>query len=102
MKNASSQSSVTSTEKGALAIAAGVIVFFCVLAFVATPARAEVLKPCLAQAQQRGRHTAADLGVPLRERGVQGQRGGVEWLQRPVCMHGLTPGANQCAQPSHS
>lgn len=49
MKNAPSQSSVTSTEKGALAIAAGVIAFFCVLALVATPARAEALKPDLAK-----------------------------------------------------
>ena len=49
MKNAPSHSSVTSTEKSAMAIAAAVIAFFCVLAFVAAPARAEVLKPDLAK-----------------------------------------------------
>lgn len=49
MKNAPSPSSVTSTEKSALAIAAAVIAFFCVLAFVAAPARAEALKPDLAK-----------------------------------------------------
>ena len=49
MKNAPSPSSVTSTEKSALAIAAAVIAFFCVLAFVAAPARAEPLTPDLAK-----------------------------------------------------
>ena len=45
MKNAPSPSSVTSTEKSALAIAAVVIAFFCLLAFVAAPAKAEAFKP---------------------------------------------------------
>ena len=49
MKNATRHFSVSSTEKSALAIAAGVIAFFCVLAFVAAPARAETHKPDLAK-----------------------------------------------------
>ena len=49
MKSAPSPPSVTSTEKSALAIAAAVIAFFCVLAFVAGPAKAEALKPDLAK-----------------------------------------------------
>ena len=49
MKNASSPSPVTSTEKSALAIAAALIAFFCILALMATPAKAEALKPSLAK-----------------------------------------------------
>lgn len=49
MKHTRFASSVTATEKGALAIAAVAFGFFCVLALAASPAKAEALKPDLAK-----------------------------------------------------
>ena len=45
MKNASSPPFITSTGKSVLAIAAAVMAFFCILALMAAPAKAETLKP---------------------------------------------------------
>ena len=56
MKNAPTPSSVTSTEKGALAIAAAVIAFFCVLALMASPAKAKALEPALAKLTPQTAH----------------------------------------------